>query len=128
VTLSKTEHAIMTRLAQGPATYEELGAAAGISSDGARKTCTRGLLRVRPVVVTYAPETGPNGRDVLRITEAGREALPGAVVTERREHPNRVTVAHLKRCRGMSALDAAAYLGVSHTSVRKARRRFGGVA
>ena len=61
MTLSKTEHAIMTRLAQGPATYEELGEAAGISSDGARKTCTRGLLRVRRWWSPTHRRQGPTG-------------------------------------------------------------------
>ena len=51
--VTKTEHAMMTRLLEGPATYRQLGRAAGVSPDGARKAATRHILTRRPVVATY---------------------------------------------------------------------------
>lgn len=120
--VTKTEHAIMVRLLEGPATYRQLGRAAGVSPDGARRAATRHILTRRPVVATYC-EQGPANADVLRVTDHGRALFAGAVVVDRGGRHRLLDVAALARLDGLSTAAAAAELGVSSQTVRRARAR-----
>jgi hypothetical protein len=85
MTVNTTQHACMVRLAEGAATYAQLGRAAGVSPDGARRAC-RHLLEQRPVAVTYYHSGGGHGNtDTLMLTDDGRAALAdGLEVVQRR--------------------------------------------
>ena len=120
--VTKTEHAMMMRLLEGPATYRQLGRAAGVSPDGARKAATRHILTRRPVVATYC-EQGPANADVLRVTDHGRALFADAVVVDRCGRHRVLDLAALGRFDELSTADAAAELGVSGQTVRRARAR-----
>ena len=124
--VSRSEHAILTRLAKGPATYAQLGEAAGIKADSASTVCRRHLLRYRPVLVTYQGEPGPRGADVLCITPRGVEALKTVEVLERRGRVPLLSDDAVARTAHLSAIDAAATLQVSINTVRRARNRVAG--
>tara|TARA_R110002167_G_scaffold363715_1_gene584519 strand:+ start:865 stop:1158 length:294 start_codon:yes stop_codon:yes gene_type:complete len=82
--LNHTELAILQRLSEGPATYQQLADAAGITSDGAGKACRRRLLVGRPLLATYYHVDQGGGRDVLCITPSGQKALGSYEIVERR--------------------------------------------
>ena len=85
--INRTELAILTRLADGPATLIQLADAAGLTSDGVGKSLRRGLLARRPCLIGYeSAGTGPNP-DRLQITAAGLEVLECFEVVERRGRP-----------------------------------------
>jgi hypothetical protein len=123
--VSRSEHAMLTRLANGPATYVQLGEAAGIKASSAGTISRRHLLRYRPVLVTYHTEIGTNGADILCLTDAGRAVLPSLKIVDRRGQ-SRVTQADLDRTTHLSDLDASIRLRVSVKTIQRARARAAG--
>jgi hypothetical protein len=83
--VNATQHACMALLAEGVATYAQLGKAAGVTPDGARRAC-RYLLTLKPSLAMYYHSGGGHGNtDVLQLTDAGRAAwAAGLEVVERR--------------------------------------------
>jgi len=119
--LNATEHALLSHLLAGPASYAEMATAAGVKPEGARKAMYRRMLRLRPVIVTYA-EDGPFRLTRLELTELGRKSVPTATIVERRGRHRVLDDKAIQRTLHMGLGRAARVLGVSENTVLRARR------
>jgi hypothetical protein len=119
--ISPNHHTIMVRLSEGPATYAQLGAAAGIQPGSAGRIVARHMRHLLDV------DQSTGGAWVFRLNEAGKKAAAGlehAAIVERRGRPRlyidpeeAAKVAHLNPTR------AAKQLGCSKQTVRRMRER-----